>query len=217
MLERVGSGDGGQLLLGQCAEGAARCREPQLFHVLHALAHQALIEGAMLAVNRVEHALGVLQQAVDEFTGHYQGLLVGQGNALACTDGGNRRFQPAVAHHGGHHGIYLGGGDSLGDGGAAGGYLDVGVLECVAHILIVLLVGDDDHVGAHLACLLDEQVGAAAGHQQPGMEQGRVLGNDIERLTPDGPRAAQHCNISSGLSHTRSIYYKLRRYCIFPS
>jgi hypothetical protein len=60
-------------------------------------------------------------------------------------------------------------------------------------------------VGTHLACLLDEQVGTAAGNQQPGLEQGGVLGNDIERLTPDRPRAAQHCDISSGLSHTFSL------------
>ena len=161
-----------------------------------AFTHQALVESAVFAVNGIEHAVGVLQQAVNQFARYHQGFFVGKGNAFAGTDGGNRRFQATVAHHGGHYGVNLGRGNRLCDGSAACGYYDVGVLEGIAHIVIVLLIGDDDHVRTAQPCLCNQQVGTTACHEQPGVEQVRILSNDVKRLPANGSRAAQHRNIS---------------------
>ena len=69
-------------------------------------------------------------------------------------------------------------------------YLDTCSCKCVTHVVIVMLVCNDDHVGTHQARLGDKQVCTAVCHQQPGVEQGRVLGNDVERLPPNRPCTA---------------------------
>ena len=165
MLQCVGCSNRLELFLGQRAERATRRREQQLVDILMALADQALVKSAMLAVNGIEHAVRVLHQTVNQLTSNHQGLLVGQSDAFARTDSCNRRLQPTVAHHGGHHGVNLGGRNSLCNSGAACSDLDAGTLERIANVLVILLVGNDDHLGAHEPRLRNQQVGTAACHK----------------------------------------------------
>ena len=76
----------------------------------------------MLAVHRQKPDLSGRHLGHDQFPGHDQGLLVGQGHIAAGSDGCQGRHQSGRPHHGRHHhvGLNFGGGmvavRSIGDG-----------------------------------------------------------------------------------------------------
>ena len=59
----------------------------------------------MLRIHGNEPGAAALRLVQHQFPGAYQGLLIGQGDALARADGGQRRAQTHHTHYGGQYGI----------------------------------------------------------------------------------------------------------------
>ena len=103
-------------------------------------------------------------QLADEFTGHYQGLLVGQAYLFSCLDGMDGGRQTGKAHHGSEHHVDGRGLHYLVNSLCAGIHFDVGLvgkerLQCG----IVCLVGNHHGSGMELPGLCRQFVHAVVG------------------------------------------------------
>ena len=87
MLQGIGSRYGAHLVERKLAEGATRCGEQYLLNFVIALAHNALEDGRVLAINGQDGHMVFGRQLAYQFASHHQRLLVGQTNFLACLDG----------------------------------------------------------------------------------------------------------------------------------
>ena len=83
--------------------------QPELPHILPALAVQRLKNGAVFAVHRDDGHAPFLGRGHHQGTGGHQGLFVGQGHRQAGVNGGQGGFQAHRPHHGGDHQVGPGG------------------------------------------------------------------------------------------------------------
>ena len=84
------------------AEGAAGCRQNQAGDGFRAAvaAVQALENGVVLAVHRKHLHTGPAGFLHDDLPGHDQDFLAGDGEVLACFNGGQSGFEPGGSHDG---------------------------------------------------------------------------------------------------------------------
>ena len=108
MPERLIFGGRCNLLLFPSAERAAGSGEMNQVDGIAPRAQQALENGRMFRVHRIDGRMAALGLPHHQRTGRHQGFLVGQGDGFPRPDGGKRGPEPAEAHHGGHHHIHLG-------------------------------------------------------------------------------------------------------------
>ena len=93
MAERIGSSYLSQLLHGVMAERSARAGEQYLVYLVVVLAHQALEDGTVLAVDRQDGRMILLSQTAYQFASHDEGFLVGKTYLLAGLDGMDCRLK----------------------------------------------------------------------------------------------------------------------------
>ena len=93
MAERIGSSYLSQLLHGVMAERSARAGEQYLVYLVVVLAHQALEDGTVLAVDRQDGRMILLGLTAYQFASHDEGLLVGKTDLLAGLDGMDCRLK----------------------------------------------------------------------------------------------------------------------------
>ena len=133
----------------------------------------------------------LLGQLQDQLAGHHQCLLVGQGNGLACLDGAERGTQACKTHQGREHHVHRLHLHHLTQGVGAGIYLYGLVLQCLTHVFVAALVGNDHTGGLELPCLSDEQVGLTVGRQHIGLKEVLMGFDNLKRLRADAPRGSQ--------------------------
>jgi hypothetical protein len=91
MTQRVLRRDAGERFDRHIAERAARRGERDTAHLREILAHKALPEPVVLAVDRAKSISCPAGQAADEMTGGDEDFFVREGNALAVFEGRDRR------------------------------------------------------------------------------------------------------------------------------
>ena len=189
MLQGLGGCDALQLVERERAEGAAAGCQDEFFYWAY-FAHEALEDGAVLAIDGQQRHLVLQAEAGDEFAGHNERLLVGQGDGLACLDGADGGAQTAEAHKGRQHDVHRPHLHHLAEG--VGSRIDLYrfVLQGLADVVVLAFVGDDHALGPELLGLPDEQVSVGTGRQHVCLEEVRVLGDDFERLSADATRRA---------------------------
>ena len=190
MLQGVGLGDVGYLVHGFQTEGTARSREQNLLNFVVALAHDALENGRVLAVDGQDGCVIFVGQLANQFTGYDQRLLVGQANLLAGLDGMNGGRESGKSHHGGEYHV-----DRLClyyfvECLLSGIDFHIGVGQCFFQLFVVGLVGNDDCRRMKLACLLGKQFPSAVGRQRIGLVAVAVFTDDVERLCADASGGA---------------------------
>ncbi len=100
--------------------GAAGGGEDQPAHVFGPAAVEALVEGAVLAVDGQEPGAGLPRPGEHELPGHHQRLLVRERDVLARLERAVGRHEAQGAHRGGDHHVRLGPGRHLDHALAAG-------------------------------------------------------------------------------------------------
>ena len=108
MLEGPVRGDLLQRLPGPAKEGAPRGGEQNPFQLPAVAALETLEDGRVLRVHRDDLRPLLPGAGHHQGPGAHQGLLVGQGNALAGVDGRQGGGQAGDAHQGGHRRVRLG-------------------------------------------------------------------------------------------------------------
>ena len=111
VLERLARGDVAEALAGAVAERAARRGEDEPLDLLRTPAVQALVQGAMFAVDGQEARPAGLRLSDHQLPRHHQRLLVGEGDVFPRLQGPVRGDQPDRAHRRRHHhrGVGMGG------------------------------------------------------------------------------------------------------------
>ena len=194
MLQGLGGCDALQLVERERAEGAAAGRQDEFFYWAY-FAHEALEDGAVLAIDGQQRHLVLQAEAGDEFAGHDERLLVGQGDGLARLDGADGGAQTAEAHKGRQHDVHRPHLHHLAEG--IGSRIDLYrfVLQGLADVVVLALVGNHHARGLIRLGLPDEQVGIPSSRQHVCLEEVAVLGDDLKRLRADASRGAYYANL----------------------
>ena len=150
----------------------------------------------MLRVDRQDRRARTSSRGRDEFAGHDQRLLVGQRHGLARLQCGERRTKPGIADHRREHHVDRRHLHHVGDGIRAGPHFHRQVGKRLLERRVMLFVGNHDHLGPELACLLGEQGDVLSCHEGVDLEAIRVVPDDIERLCADRSGGAQQGNLS---------------------
>ena len=185
-----------QAVDGRVSERAAGRGDDELGHRRRAFAADALPDGVRLAVEGQDFdpvGAGALH---DGFAREDDGFLVGERDALARVDGGERGRDGDVARGGGDDGVDVG---MRGDFGQPAGFSRAG------------RGGDGGFVGARpvaveesrtkLARLLAKQPRVAVAGEADHVEALRKRSNHVERLRPDRPGRTQNRKTILGVSH----------------
>lgn len=155
VVEGIGEGDVFELLAGVATEGTARGGEEYFVDIAH-FAYQALEDGGVFGVDREDGHVVAGCGLGDDGSGHYHGLLVGEGDGFVVFDGTEGGPQAGKAYDGGQNevdGVHL---HEVGDGVHAGEDFDVVGVEGIEHLLVFGGVGDGHDVGVEFEGLLDE-------------------------------------------------------------
>ena len=146
------------LLHREGAEGTARSRYDEFLDGILAFALQTLEDSGVFRIDGQDSNLIFGHQAFDESAGHYQRLLVGQCDGLACPDGSHRGTQSREAHHRRYDDVDGVGLHHLGQGIGACPHLDRKVGERFFHFIVVSLVCDDHSLGSEFPGLFYQQI-----------------------------------------------------------
>ena len=182
MLQGLCRCDVAQLVEREGAERATAGREDEFLDGTH-FAHQALEDGAVLAIDRQQRHLVLQAKLRDEFASHNEGLFVGEGDGFASLDGTDGGTQSAEAHKGSQHDIHRLHLHHLAQG--VGSRIDLYrlVLQGFLYVVVLVLVCYDDALRLVFLSLLDEQVGLRVGSQHVCLEEVRVLRDYLKRLS----------------------------------
>ena len=178
MLERHSGRHRFELCAGEGAEGASAGCQDNLLDGTH-LAHQALEDGTVLAVNGQYRHFLLEAKPCHQFACHYERLFVGQRNGLVCLYRADGRAQTAESYECRKHDIYGTHLHHLAQRLASCIYLNRLLVQSQAHLLILAFVCDDHCSGLVFACLFDEQVGAAVCCQHVSLEEVGMLVDDL--------------------------------------
>ena len=193
MFQGVGSGDVLQLPGGEVAKGPARAREQDLLDARIGIAHKALEDGAVLAVDGKDGHVVLPGEVADELAGDNQGFFIGQAYLFPGLDGVDGGQQARKSYHCGQHHIDGAGCDNLLQCGGSGIHLDVG---CVGQQrlqgLVACLVGDDHGGRLKLACLLRQQFHLSMSGETIDFVAVAMLTNNVERLRANATGAAKN-------------------------
>ena len=184
VLEGVFGPDVLQFLRGPSAEGAARCREPDLRDPVARLSVEALENGAVLTVDRQDGDSLFGRQRHDDMPRGDQGLLVGQGDLFAALDRGDGRPDAHHAHDRGDEIFAVVHGGCLQEALHAREDLDVQVPDPVPEVGGRIGVVEDCPAGVELPDLGLHQIHAASG-AEGGDLQVSLLPDDVKGLPAD--------------------------------
>ena len=101
---RVGA-HGIEVCQGQVAEGTARRREDEAAHLVHRPPVQALMDGVVFTVHWENGHSASPGRRRDQFPGHDQHFLVGQGDPFSRVDGGHHRLESGRARRRTQHDV----------------------------------------------------------------------------------------------------------------
>jgi hypothetical protein len=161
------------------AERPARGGEDDLADVSGPVSPQALVDRAVLAVDRQEtHSLG-LDERHHDLAGGDQHLLAGEGDLLAGLDGRDRGSQPDHSRHADDHEV---------------GLRQGGELHQRLHPRRNLRVRvEQRQLGfGELRALAEQKLGVRAGGQADHLQPVGMLPDDVERLAADAARGAEN-------------------------
>ena len=192
--------DLGQLFAGPPAERAPAGGEHQAPDLAGAPAGQALGEGGVLGVHRHDLARG--GGVLDQGSTDDQRLLVGQGKLVPCLQRSQRRLEA----HGTGHPVedHVTGPCGQGPGRLRAGQ-DLGPValrgppgEGGGEVTLAGLVGDGHQGNLERAGLISEELDVApASPQRDNAEPVGVASDDVQRLGPDRPGAAEHDDVTA--------------------
>ena len=192
MAQCISLGDRLQLFHRAVAERTSRGGQENLLHGVVILAHQALEDSRVLAIDRQDRRVELVCQLTYQLASHHQRLLVGQGNRLVGLDSMDGGRKSGKAYHGGQyhvdgHGLY-----NLVESLCSGIDLHVGQ---VAHqgfqLVVTLLVCHDDGSRTEAVCLFSQQFHAVVGRQGIDLIEVAMLLDDLKCLRTDGAGRAQ--------------------------
>ena len=184
MLEGLGLGSFGYLILLPGAERAAGSCQVNLFHRIAMGAQQALEDGRMFRIYRIDGSIAAGGLPHHQRTGSHQGFLVGQGDGFAGTDGSQRGFEPAETYHSSYHHLHLGSLDQL--TGGINAQTDIYAREGLLHLLELVRIADYHMWYVEGASLLNQKISAAVGRNHKHAEAVRVLSHHVQRLRANG-------------------------------
>ena len=190
MLQGLGDGDGGQLIGGELAEGAAAGGEEDAADLAVAVAFQALEDGVVLAVHGQEVHVFPLGGLRDGLAGHDEDLLAGDGEVHATLDGGEGGGEPGGADDGDEDHVGLASVHEVDEALGAGVKGDA-VRELRLRFGRRGGIGEGDVLHAGLDGLLDEGIRAAVRGEADDLHAlGEVTGH-FEGAGADGTGGAE--------------------------
>ena len=169
------------------AERPSRSGEQDLVDGVAAFAHQALEDGAVLAIDGEDSHAVLHCQPSDEFTSHHECFLVGQRNVLPGFDGGDSGAQSRKTDHRSEHDVDFAHPHHIAKGIVTGKDFHGQVGQRIAYRRIVGFVGNDHDFGPKLTRLCNEEFSVVAGGERIGLIGFGMLAHNVERLCPDGP------------------------------
>ncbi|OAV72844.1 hypothetical protein Barb7_03039 [Bacteroidales bacterium Barb7] len=164
------------------AEGTAGGCQQYLFHRVVPLPCEALEDSRMFRINGKYGGFVLCCQSGNQFAGDHQRFLVCQCYRLAGFEGGNGRLQSCIAHHGGEYDMDGFGLCRLCDGVRACPYLDGEVFQSLFQFGVLLLVGDDHHVGHEGTGLIDQQIHLIVCRQRIDFKLVGMFAHDLQSL-----------------------------------
>ena len=177
-------------------EGSAAGGEHDALDGLGRLADQALEERRVFGVDgqhaRARGAAGVAHEGAR----HDEGFFGGERHVGPGAERRERRRQPRGADDGGDDEVGLWRGRQLGEGLLPRPHFDPGPREGLRQRRICRRVGDDDALGADLACLLRQQPPVAARREGADANPLGMQRRHLQRLRPDGPGGAEHDHVA---------------------
>ncbi len=174
------------------AERPAGSRQYQFLHSPRPLTRQTLEYRRMFRIHRQHRHPMFLHQTRHQFTRHHQGLLVRQRNVFPRLHRLHRGPQPAVTDHRRQYQFHIRQRHHLRHGIRPRIYFYVRPLQCLPHLRIFALIGNDHAVRAELPRLLHEQCRIPAGSKHlHGKHPGMRL-HHLQRLGTDGAGGPQY-------------------------
>ena len=165
MFQRLRLGDCCQLLFGIGTERTAGCGQ---YHFLYRVAHfsgQTLENSGMFGIDGQDRGAAETCQVVDEFTGHYQGLFIGEGYRFTGTYGVHGRLQSGITYHGGQYHVYRGFRYNLREGFLTGIHFNGQVGKSLFQLLVFRFVGYYHRLRLEFPRLGNEVIHAVVGCQ----------------------------------------------------
>src|SRR5579875_1259176 len=205
MAEGILEGGGAELLGRPAQKGAAGGGEDDAGGLAGSAAAQALVNGAVFAVNRQDGNATAASQGHEERAGDNQGFLVGEGQAAALIEGGMNGGEAGDAHGGGydHGGAAAGGGFDeafrAGDdarGGRTSGF--TGRLEAAAQVRGGGGAAHRNQRGAEARDLFGEPGGILAGRQGHDLEATAEAGDHVQSIAADGAGGSEQSDAPRG-------------------
>ena len=193
MLQRIGSGNLLQLLVGKVAERTARAGKEELLYLVITLAHQTLEDGAVLAIHRKDRHMVFLGKIADQLTSHHQGLLVGKTDLLASLDGMDGWLQTGKTYHGCKHHINRLCLHDIAERLGTGIDLDIRfITEQILQLVIMRLIGNHYSSRMELMRLLGKLLHPVIGGKAIYLVKVAVLLDDIQRLCANTSRRTEN-------------------------
>ena len=206
MLEGVGSLHVSHLLQRELAEGTSRSREQDFLYLVVALAHQALEDGRVFAVNGKDVYVILCGKAAYQFASHDERLLVGKADGLAGTDGMDGRRKAGISHHRREHHVHGSSLNNLVQSLRSCIHLNVGhVSEQRLEVLVIVLIGYNDSGRSELACLLGKHFVAVVCREAIHLIKVAMLFYNIQGLCAD---------TTGGAKDTYLFLHKYSFYCL---
>ena len=166
-------------------EGAAGAGEDQALHLSPVpVALQRLEQGGVLGIHGEDLCAEVVGLLHHQLAAAYQGLLVGQGDALALPDGGHGGPQTHHTHHSGEHRVCAGQGGGLHQAVHPRQHLYRGVSQAHLQVGGGLLVHEHRQLRVIAPGLLLQPVHAGVGRDGSHLHAAGV--DNVQGLPPDG-------------------------------